>query len=842
MARVGVGGLVSLVAFVAIIASISRMTSHCLTIPGGVPGGLSALLGAGGATRDLLQTTTTESLIHRIIRGGMVGLGGRIVSPPGLRSTTTGRTRLSTRSAGRSYTRFQNMSTPYTVTRLASAGIRVFSSELSDTKTTVQLHRQSTHEYDLPGSTPMIVEASVSYETPTTVAPKIPATLEIIPQQPPNGLIETGTVTTQPTIVLPTFTEAKVKKQTNGEEPETPNVDVVTTESSPELSVEFHYTTLTYIHQTNVRKRITPSLTPPSSEAVTEALQTGDITSVHTNSDAIVTDTQTGTESPTNTERIDELTTGGFTGGETSFAESTRLSGSGKTISVTGVTYFLVNPASVISSTDIAEHTRTVGLLNADDKPTGGAGISRKATALTNGTFTRPMSVDGASTIGPLGSSNHTTLDVTTQNNASGVGTIDGFIVTGHPQSKAIPSMQKRDTTVALDHDKATQRDNPSTMAAYSEATHTRLIVGGDTTTSQLITDNVQNSTSTTDAPSNIKEISPVIGEATTTYSQESEQVTTGATVSTVNQRVTSTDDATIVASQEMQTVTTLSTSVGSQEMSTRVTTQEGDISKEGHLVKFEPTASNEKEAASRFITDGNGKTRTSDGHGESSTNEQTTIANESDNITRNELPDTKAYTMRHSVYYSTEPYTPMEHRESSSTHSNVKFDISPTTSAFETISDSTESTNDITTDSSVHARDSIATRLAFVNKASISTPYPVTTSKTSPASNTDSRISLPTTTYRTPYAIHLVKPKPTQTIALATQISPSQDIYGSKTSNSNSETNSVTTRDAMTTEEINSTTNYAEDFSRDLPDDGIATPSALNTSQSKLCLTLGNI
>ena len=854
MARIGVGGLLGVVAFVAIIASISRMTSHGLTIPGGVPGGLSALLGGGGAARDLLQSTTTESLIHRIIRGGNIGLGGRIGAPLGHRTTTTtGRTprghittnpsptRLSTRSAGRSYTRFQNTTTPYTVTRLSSAGTRGISSGFPDTKTTVQLRRQSTNPPAHAGSTVMTVEASVAYDTPTTSVPKIPATLEIIPKPPPKNLIGTGAMTTQPSIVLPTFTEHKDNRQPNGQEPETSDVDVVTTESSPESSVEFHYTTLTYIHQTKVRKRDIPSSTPSSSETVTETLQTGVVSSVYIHDDGIVTDTQPGADSQTYTERIDELTTDSYTGGEISFPQSTGSSGPGKMISVSDPTNTFVNHSNVTRSIRIGDSTRTVGLLNADDKPTGGTTISRRAIALTNGTFTRPMFDDGAVTIGPRSSAIHPTIDVTAQNTASGVGTIHGFVVTRHPQSMTMPSMQKRDTTAALDHDKATQSDNPLIMTAYSEATQARLIVrtGGDTATTQLITDNDQNSITTTDAASNIKETTRVIAQATTTYSDESGKVITGTNVTTINLRELFTGKATIVASQETETVTILSTSVISGAMSPRVRTQEVDISNEENVVTIEPTVSNDKED-SRFLTYGNGQTNTSDFRGESSTNQQTTTDNEIANDTGNVglRSATNVYTTRNPVYYSTESYTPTEQR---STNSNVKFDVNSTTKAFESLSDSTESTNNITTDSSVHARDNMATRLAFVNKVSMSTPYPVTTSKTAPANNTESKRSLPTTTHRTPYAIHLIKPKPSQPMAQVTQISTSQYIYGSNTSNSNTETNSVTTRDMMTIGEINSTTKSA-DFTRTLSDGEIAMTSVLNTSQNKHYLRLGKI
>ena len=839
----------SLVASVAIIASVARITAHGLSIPGGVPGGLSSLLGNGGAARDLLQTTTTESLIHRILRGGNIGFGGRIGAPLGLRTTTTTRrtprghittnpspARLSTRSAGRSYTRFQDVSTPYTVTLLSSAGTRGVSSGFLDTKTTVQV-RQSTIPPDHAGSTDMRVEASVSYETPTTSVPKVPATLEIIPKPPPKNLIGTSSMTTQPSIVPPTFTEHKDHRQPNGQESETPDAAEFTTDTPQDSSVDFHYTTPTYIHQTKVRKRDIHSSTPSSSEAVTETFQTGDITSVDIHVDDIVTDTQTGTESPTYTERIDELTTESFTGGEISFAQATGSSGSGKMTNITEATNTFVKHSSVFSTTDIGENNRTMGLPNADDISTGGTTISRRTIALTNGTFTRPMFDDGAVTIGPRSSAIHPTIGVTTQNNAPGVGTIDGSVATEHPQSMTMPSMMKRDTTVASDKAKATRRDNPPTMTAYSEATHTMLIVGGDTTTSQLITDNDQNSITITDAPPNIKEITPVIEQATTTYSEESGKAITGTNVTTINLRELSTGKATIVASQETETVTILSTSVISRAMSPRVRTQEVDISNEENVVTIEPTVSNDKED-SRFLTYGNGQTNTSDFRGESSTNQQTTTDNEIANDTGNVVlrSATNAYTTRNPVYYSTESYTPTEQR---STHSSVKFDVNSTTSAFETISDSTESTNSITTDSSVHARDNMATRLEIVNKTSISTAYPVTTSKTPLASNTESKRSIPTTTYRTPYAIHLVKPKPSQPMALVTQISTSQDIYGSKTSNSNSETNSVTTRESMTTEEINATTNYTEDFLRNLPEDGIATPSALNTSQSKLFLSL---
>ena len=856
MTGVGVGGLVSLVASVSIIAIVGRMTSHGLSIPavGGAPGGLSVLLGDGGAARDLLQSTTTESLVHRIVRGGMIGLGGRIAAPLGHR-ITTGRTRLPTRSAGRSYTRFQNVSAPYTVTRLASAGTRVTSSGIPDTKTTAQLLRQSIDIPDSPGSTYVRDEATIGYGALTTTsALKTPATLEIIQKHPAKNLIGTASVTTQPYGVLPTFTDDKNKRQTNGQEQETHNDDVVTTDRSQESSVEFHYTTLTYTHQTNVRKRNVPSHTSSNNKIVTETLQTGDVTPVDIHVDTNMTDTQTGTESPTHTEWIDELTTEIFTGGETSVAQSTGSSGRGKTANGgSEATTTVETHSSAIVSTDIGENTRTVGLLNGDDTSAGGTDTSTRANALTNGAFTHHMVVDGASTIGPQYSSNHITIDaidtVTTENNVSGVGI---SVVTRHPQSKGIQSMIKRDTTVALDHTTSTQRDNPSTMTAYSETTRARLIVktGGNTTTSRLIKYNAQNSTIPTDAPSTIKETTYVIGQATTTTTDQvgNGKASAGVNVSIVNWGETTTGDATILASHKTEIVTTLPRSANSQDMSTRVTTQEVDISNEGNIVTFEPTVSNEKEAVSGFITEGNGRTRTSDVRGEPSTNEQTTTGNESGDTISDEHSATNAYTVRDPAYYATASYTPMEQ---SSTNSNVKFDLNPTTSSFETISDSTESTNNITTASIVHARYNMATRLALASEVSLSTHhpvttsktlasevslsthYPATTSKTSPARNADSRRDLPTTTYRTPYAIHLVKAKPTQPIALVTHISPSQDIYGSKTGNSDAETNSVPTRDTITTEEVTSTINPTY-LTRTLSDDEIATPSALYTSQSK--------
>lgn len=879
MSPVAVGGLLGLVASVGLIASVSRVPSPSTPVAGGAAGGLSALHGVGGAAPGLLSPTTTESIVRRVVHGGMPGLGGRFGAPPGPRTTPRPRrglrTSRSTRSTGRLHTRSTGRSTPSgeltsTVTPLASVRTRVTSTELPTAWTTIQLRIQSTDKRDRPTKMHMEVETSVTYGEPTTRNSKTSAISGIIREQSLKNLTGAGFVTIQPSHVLPIYTEEGKIKSTHGQLTETTAVPVVTTDSQRESSAEI-YRTMAANTRPNQTKLRTIGLSPHAAsrhDGVTETLETQDTT------DNKVTHPVNREEHLTSTERTYELTTEGITGSERTVKYTKQSHGTTYQIGTTKKPHVsdTVRTAedgmlmSTISTTSVRESIRQVGLATTEDIPDVTTATSGSEIIETSGSSTHSATMPGDLTIGPRDSVSHTIQD-TTDADMGVIPVLDEYEsiddrVTGHTTSKTTSSIKKSDATVALDPTNATRRDKPPTTTYNYKRTPSQII--GYTTTDQLVKGTAHYSTQAPDAVANVTEATAVVVMATTADAMATAigKIMTGVNIlrsSTVQRRDNSTGNVTPDARRDTKTSTTLPTPVSNQSMSPRLGKQEIDRPHARRHITFPPTVptdvaaikkkderSTDRSMVNHINTTSNDTTNRRSARREwSHTSTQAVFSNDGgDDTTDGRVSSADPNTTHEYVHHSTESYTQSE-QTSSGPHkrnvgklttalhqsSSVTSNINSSTDAFETTSDPNENTNNAIVNSGHTPGKPVTTtsvEVASSDTASTVTANPGTTSKTSPV---DRNLLTTSVKNHDVYTSHHTQTKHTE--PFVTQVSPTHEV---KISNPNDESKSTTTIDVWATEETKSVTlTNAGDFSQNTTrDNATATKATSDVSQGK--------
>ena len=537
-----VGGLVGLMASVGLIATVSHISSERPSTRsggGGAPGAVSALRGAGAAARGLLSPTTTESLVGRVLHGGMPGLGGRFGAP--IESKTTATTPHPTshsthRPDIRRATWLLGLTT--IATPFASGRTQVTSTRFPTAKTTAQSRRQSTDKRDRQVNMHLDVGTSVTYGEPTTGHSKTSAKLGIVREPSVMSLVGSRSSTKQPSNVLPVFAEERSKVSlTRGQQPDTTAVAMVTSGAPVKPSNEIYQTTGAETHETNFKKIGLSVDTTSSRYKITEMLETHATTgAVNRANSRAVTNTYSQQKSyATFTERIAELTTVDIFGGGrvVEYAKQPHVTGSDPSHQrgTTATTQATEAVRSTRGVPQAAVSTAPTTVIGENTPQLGGATTYGTGEDNTDSPGQVKVDTEVVEVSGPVTLSPSTPGDVTTWSpsviqrmlqDTTGAVTLlssapndDDTVVrvTRNPKGKTTQPAMSSFRTDSFNHVKTTNDDAASTTTSNYRRTPDR--ISDATMTDTLITHTPHNLTLATETTYNTKETPPAVVGAT---------------------------------------------------------------------------------------------------------------------------------------------------------------------------------------------------------------------------------------------------------------------------------------------------------------------------------------
>ena len=877
-----------LMASVGLIATVSHISSERPSPPavgGGAPGAVAALQGVGAAARGLLSPTTTESLVGRVLHGGMPGLGGRFGAPIEPKTTAT-TPHTTSRSTGRPDIRRTTWSLGLTTvaTPFASGRTRVTSTRFPTAKTTVKTHRKSTDKRDRLGNMHLNVGTSVTYGEPTTGHSKTSAKWRIVREPSVMSLVGSRSSTKQPSNVLPVFAEEPSKVSlTRGQQPDTTAVAMETSDAPVKPPNEVYHTTAAETHETNFKEIGLALDTTSSRYKITEVLETEATTGAvnHANSRA-VTNPYNQKEYATFTDRIAELTTGDIFGGGRAdqYAKQPHVTGSGQihqrgttattqatdaVRSTRGVPHAAVSTAPITATGENTHQLGEATIYGTGEDSSDYPGEVKADTEVTevSGSVTLSSSKPGDVTTWSPSVIQRTRQDTTDAATVlSSEPNDDDTVVrpTRNPKGKTTQPAMSSFQTDSFNPIKTTNDDRPSTMIPSYRRTPQRISDG--TTADTLIKHTPHHPTLATETTYNTKETPPPVVGATAddpTMNETGETVTREGGPSTTDE-FTSQAIVTSTSREREDTVpsATLSQSYSSRSMSPLRRLKDIDRTDAWRpvtspsVVPIEVTAENNEEERSSTSSvvspsdiDNNDNLYSPSTHKKLSSYTSTHAPFSHNNADTTPLTSAGSRTTHEPLYRSTNSYAQREHtspdahdgsvsevKSGTPLHqsSSVAFVIKPSTDSLSTTLTPSKH-SDSTTDMSVQMPHVPGTRTALHERTSSDEPvsmtatYPGTTDKTT-VDRPGYKRHLPTTG-RDPYTGHVTETQHTGS---------TQNNIVSKIPSPTDESSTETTMDTGNTEDVRSLmTTHAVNLTRSaINADAVIRPATANMTQGK--------